>query len=284
MVFIFSFLAILRERHSDYVRACIDAIYRIDSTLELKLRVITNDRNDNLPVAISALRMNRLQRIITYYADVVGALTGVALLIIVFVAWLAIGPVLKFNTNWWLSIGTYAGLIGLIDGFVLRNVQTKLQDHEKPQYVQIDLEDRGFFAQLQLPVPPTEPLDERRISYRVSQKMGTICGHEVMVMAGLLLVCAFLIGAGMMRWNETGQLLCNIPPSVIESFFMIILITGHNSIEAQRRVDLKNIFERRLKLLSIVDAVGGLLGEQPTAKPALSLGPKVEIQALSIEE
>lgn len=283
MVFIFSFLAILRERHSDYVRACIDAIYRIDSTLELKLRSLTNDRNDNLPIAISALRMNRLQRIITYYADVVGALTGVALLIIVFVAWLAIGPVLKFNTDWWLLIGTYAGLIGLIDGFVLRNVQTKLQDHEEPQYMQIDMEDSELFAMLSASLPPTKPLNDRRISYRVSQKMGEICGHEIMVMVGLLLVCGLLIGASMMHWNETGQLLCNIPPSVVESFFMIILITGHNASEAKRRIDLNNIFERRVRLLSIVDAFGGRLGKQSQVKPG-SVEKKMDVQELSMEE
>ncbi|KAF2160327.1 hypothetical protein M409DRAFT_70498 [Zasmidium cellare ATCC 36951] len=258
MVFIFSFLAILRERHSDYIRACIDAIYRVDSTLELKLRVVTNDQAGNLPVVIPALRMNRVQRIITYYADVVGALTGVALLIVVFVAWLAIGPVLNFDTNWWLLIGTYAGLVGLIDGFVLRNVQTKLQGHEEPQYVKIDVEDRELFASLNIPQPSPEPLNVRRISFRVSQAMGRICGHEIMVVAGLLLVFGLLTGASVMRWSETGQLLCNIPPSVIESFFMIILITGHNAIEAQRRVDLKNIFERRSKLLSVVDAASGL--------------------------
>ncbi|KAK4496667.1 hypothetical protein PRZ48_012649 [Zasmidium cellare] len=280
MVFIFSFLAILRERHSDYVRACIDAIYRVDSTLELKLRTVTNDEADNLPVAIPALRMNRVQRIITYYADVVGALTGVALLIVVFVAWLAIGPVLHFDTNWWLLIGTYAGLVGLIDGFVLRNVQTKLQGHEEPQYVQIDAEDRELFAMLNLPLPPTEPLNPRKLSFRVSQKMGEICGHEIMVMAGLLLVFGLLIGASIMRWSETGQLLCNIPPSVIESFFMIILITGHNAIEAQRRVDLKNIFERRLKLLAIVDAASLVLSG---GKPE-SGGQEVKILELSIAE
>lgn len=32
------------------------------------------------------------------------------------------------NDNWWLLIGTYAGLIGMNDGFVLRNVQHRLNN------------------------------------------------------------------------------------------------------------------------------------------------------------
>ena len=56
-----------------------------------------------------------------------------------------------------------------------------------------------------------------------------------------------------MKWNLTGQLLCNIPPSIIESFFMMILITGHNLSEAAWRADLDNMYLWRLRLLSHVD-------------------------------
>jgi low-affinity ferrous iron transport protein len=58
-----------------------------------------------------------------------------------------------------------------------------------------------------------------------------------------------------MRCSFTGQLLCNVPPSIIESFFMMILITGHNVGDAERRVDLHNICVRRLKLTSYVDTL-----------------------------
>ena len=55
-----------------------------------------------------------------------------------------------------------------------------------------------------------------------------------------------------------GQLLCNIPPSIIESFFMMMfLITGHNINDARRRVDLRtNMYLRRLKLLAYVERLG----------------------------
>lgn len=47
-----------------------------------------------------------------------------------------------------------------------------------------------------------------------------------------------------------GQLICNVPPSIIESFFMIILITGHNFADSERRVQIRNMYERRLQLLA----------------------------------
>jgi low-affinity ferrous iron transport protein len=37
MVFVFAFLANIRERHGEYARRCVNAIYGVDSTLELKL-------------------------------------------------------------------------------------------------------------------------------------------------------------------------------------------------------------------------------------------------------
>jgi predicted nucleotidyltransferase len=63
-----------------------------------------------------------------------------------------------------------------------------------------------------------------------------------------------------MGWSVTGQLLCNVPPSIIESFFTMILITGHNIGDAKRRVDLFNLYLRRLKLISYLDTVAKLDG------------------------
>jgi len=58
-------------------------------------------------------------------------------------------------------------------------------------------------------------------------------------------------------WELTniGQLICNVPPSIIESFFTIILITGHNSADYDRRIQIKAMHDRRLKLLAWVQAL-----------------------------
>jgi low-affinity ferrous iron transport protein len=58
-----------------------------------------------------------------------------------------------------------------------------------------------------------------------------------------------------MKWTTTGQLLCNIPTSIIESFFMIILITGHNYTDEERRNELRNLYHRRLELLALAHRI-----------------------------
>lgn len=253
MVFIFSFLAILRERHADYLRACLDSVYRLDAFLELRLRCLTDDDLPNDETIIEAPRINAVQRAITYYADVVGTLVGIALLMIVLVVWICIGPAMHFDANWWLLIGTYAGLIGLNDGFILRNMQALHRRHEDPQFASLEQEDMQLLTELGLPVPACEPANKMSLSHRISESMNSICGHEVTVLIGVLSIVGLVIGASVMHWSETGQLICNIPPSIIESFFMVILITGHNASDQLRRVNMQNMLERRRVLLAFVE-------------------------------
>ncbi|KAF4342749.1 low-affinity iron zinc ion transport fet4 [Fusarium beomiforme] len=255
LIFIFSFLAILRERHAAYTHACVDAIYRVDAALEVKLRALTNDEIVNPETLMSAPRVSWLQRAINYYANVVGTLAGVALLIVVTIAWIAVGPVMHFSTNWWLLIGTYAGLVGLNDGFVMRNVQAQLRKYEAPHYAAIDKKDRELLAAVNIEPLTCEPINTTRISYRVSEWMNDVCGHEWTVLGGFIFLCGVVAGSSAMHWNETGQLLSNIPPMIIESFFMIILITGHNSADAERRIYLTDMFRRRLQLLDFANHV-----------------------------
>lgn len=263
MVFVFSFLAILRERHATHLRTCLDSIYRLDSSLEAALRHMTRDDVPNGEIIIPPAKVSGLQRVINYYADVVGTLVGIALLMTVIIVWVAIGPALDFDANWWLLIGTYAGLVGMNDGFVLRNVQARLLEHEEPQYAQIAEDDMALFHDLDIVLPSSGPSAraaiELTITHRVSERVNKICGHEYTVLLGVLLIFGLLIGSSIMRWSETGQLLCNIPPSVIESFFMIILITGHNSADAQRRDDLDGMFERRRLLSTFVKGVESIV-------------------------
>jgi low-affinity ferrous iron transport protein len=85
--------------------------------------------------------------------------------------------------------------------------------------------------------------------------MGRICAHELMVLAGVTLTICLIIGSSAMKWNVTGQLISNVPPSIVETFFMMILITGHNVGDNQSRSDFQNIYNRRLKLLAFVEAM-----------------------------
>ncbi|KAE8352294.1 Low affinity iron permease-domain-containing protein [Aspergillus coremiiformis] len=255
MVFIFAFLANIRERHAAYTRSCLDAIFHVDSTLEWKLRQLTNDTLPNNPVIISAPQVNRLQRAIFYYADFVGTLVGIAILIGVIIIWVAIGPLLHFDANWWLLIGTYAGLIGMHDGFVLRNMQARLRGYVDDEFAHLAVQDATLFATVQIPRPTDETVANPSRTTRVSEAINRVCAHEVTVAVGVVTIVGLIIGASVMKWTMTGQLLCNVPPSLIESFFMLALVTGHNSADGRKRVDLRNAYARRLNLLGFVNAV-----------------------------
>ncbi|KAM0513969.1 hypothetical protein ACHAPE_007324 [Trichoderma viride] len=266
MILIFTFLANIRERHDEYVEKCMNSIFEVDSNVELTLRVLSGDTEPNPTVIVPAPVLGTFQRIIFYYADVVGTLVGIALLFIVLVIWAGIGPVMQWNNNWWLFIGTYAGLIGLIDGFVLRNVQQRLHQYERLALEEAKLEDTGLSDEIGMPAPEKVKANYSSINYRLSNKMGIICAHEITVVLGILLVIGLVIGASAMRWTLTGQLICNIPPSIIESFFMMILITGHNLAEAEWRADLHHMYLWRLRLHGFVgqltDETGGCSDSQ----------------------
>lgn len=274
MVFIFAFLANIRERHAQYTARCLDCIYKADSALEAHLRLASGDAISNTQVTIEASKVSRIQRAIDYYADVVGTLVGIVLLVLVMTVWIAIGPALQFSPSWWLFIGTYAGLVGMNDGFVLRNIDYTLRRYEDEQLELVRLDDLELFAYTTCS-PPVEadPID-RSLTGRLSSSVGKICSHEVTVVVGTATVIGLVIGSSAMHWSLQGQLLSNIPPSIIESFFMMILITGHNGVDARRRIVLRGVYERRLKLLAYVkqrgkfaesDNGGGKDGEREVA-------------------
>lgn len=263
MVFLMAFLANVRERHSRYQAECLKAIWKIDSALELKLRELSGHCLENPVVALPQRKRSNVQRAIDYYADLVGTLAGIAILLVVILVWIVCGPVLHFNANWWLLIGTYAGLVGLNDGFVLRNICQVLGDYEDEQFALVNREDQDTLAVIGVGLSEEERATKHSISYRMSVRVGYFCSHERTIVAGVVLILGLIAGASTMRWNVTGQLLCNIPPSVIESFFTLILITGHNVSEVKRRVDLFNIHLRRSKLLSyVLTEHSAVLGEE----------------------
>jgi low-affinity ferrous iron transport protein len=261
MVFTFIFIANIGQRHFVYTKKCVDAFFLADSSLELRLRSLTNDVQSNIEVVIPAPKVGKIQRAIFYYADFVGTLVGIAILITVMVAWLAVGPAVKFSSNWWLFIGTYAGLIGMFDGFVLRNMQSRLRSYTNKAMRVVEQRDRLLFEIIGLPLPVTDSEEKISLTHRVSQTLDRATSHQFAVVAGFLTVVGLIVGSTVMGWSLTGQLLCNVPPSIIESFLMIVLITGHNSIEEKKRTELLILYERRLRLLDYVEKLQGLRNE-----------------------
>ncbi|KAI4728833.1 Low affinity iron permease [Aureobasidium sp. EXF-10728] len=255
MVFMLALLANDRERHEKFLNQCTVRIMEVDTELELELRDITKDMTENEAVVIEAPAVGKLQRAINFYADLVGTLLGIALLTLILVVWVVLGPIMKFDANWWLLIGTYAGLIGMNDGFVLKNLSNVCARFEDKHYEQQILDDADLVATIGAPSSQvSETQAVTRVDIRVSCSMGNLLSHEYTVAIGLVSILGLLLVASLMRWNELGQIICNVPPSIVESFFTLILITGHNIGDKQRRANLQSIYQTRLDLISHVKA------------------------------
>ncbi|KAJ5744975.1 hypothetical protein N7533_009845 [Penicillium manginii] len=258
MILVFAFLACLRECFADQTNICLASIFKLDAKLERELRRVSQDELPNLTVTIAPPKESYLQMVIYYYADIIGTLVGIIILVLVIIAWVAVGPVFQFNNTWWLLIGTYAGLVGLFDSFVLRNVQSKVNEYVTEQVVSLEKQDMDLYSGLSVPVPRVE-LRPPSLSQRVSHYINTISSHLLMVVAGLILTLGCIVASSAMKWSLTGQLISNVPPSIIETFFMLILITGHNYAEKKLRADLSDIYHRRQRLLVFVEHARGVV-------------------------
>jgi low-affinity ferrous iron transport protein len=115
--------------------------------------------------------------------------------------------------------------------------------------------DEQLFAAVKMPPPPRINQPTLTLSDKISIAVGRVTASAITVLFGVLLIVGLIVGASAMGWSTTGQLLCNVPPSIIESSFMIILITGHNFADAERRVQLGNLYWRRLGLIAFVEKV-----------------------------
>lgn len=249
MVFLFSLLAVVHEQHSDASRSWIERIEEVDMQIKVKLYgQQAGEKNVYLQVA----KFGWWQDVILFYAHVVGGLVGVIILVAVFVVWLGIGPLLKFNDSWWLAIGTYSGLIGLFDSFVLRNVQTLIGDEIDAHLNDVHEQDDVL---LQILGTPREAPAEATLSrsQRISKAVCRISAHQITVFGGLIVCVGLLVGASALRWSLTGQLLCNVPPSILESFLMQILITGHLANAKQQTERLRVLHRSRLRLLQALN-------------------------------
>jgi low-affinity ferrous iron transport protein len=101
-------------------------------------------------------------------------------------------------------------------------------------------------------IPSAGSTKRPSLSQRVSRWMDAVSSDLSMVIAGFFPTIGCLVASSAMKWRLTGQLISNVPPSIIETFFMLILITGQNDAEASAHIELTNIYYRRQKLLSFM--------------------------------
>ncbi|KAK9353587.1 hypothetical protein V1523DRAFT_461870 [Lipomyces doorenjongii] len=230
------FLQNIRHRHSDLAEKYLTEIAVLDFQLEHKLRDMTKDIAENETVKTEYPPRNKVERVIDYYADVI-----------------AIGTLMHWNSNWWLIIGTYTGLAGIFDGFLLRNVYSRIGKHEAEQFSILENEDRHIFAIIGVEVPEERPPNIASRGNRISNWIAGVCSPANVVIVALFTLIGLVSVSSALKWTVTGQLISNTPTMVIEGFFLLILIQAANWKDMDMRVELYNIYLRRRTLLDFLE-------------------------------
>lgn len=241
------FLQNRQQQQEDTLDRALEYSMKIDKDIEFRLREMTGDVKANDLVVIETQKVGWIEKGVDWFAAMMGSLIGVLITIIFFVIWILIGPLLAFRDDWWLIIGTFTGLLGFIDGFVLRNIyarESKTVNHELEKIAAADTE---VLSRIKLSYAP---LLETKLSLssRISGKIGDWCALPSVSLASLLFVIALLLIATAMHWTTTGQLLCNTPTMIIEGFLLLVLIEAHCIANEVRERHLRNILERRMIL------------------------------------
>ncbi|KAI0462362.1 hypothetical protein LJB42_004453 [Komagataella kurtzmanii] len=247
------FLQNVRERHDQYVKKTLDEVMHLDYSIEARIRAVKKDMEPNLETALVPDKRTIAVHAIDWYADMIGTGIGVIIAIFVIVVWLLIGHPMNWSDNWWLIIGTYTGLIGFIDGFVLRNVYMRMVNQDESTYARCKEEDKVLFSELGLVFPEEPEVPPATLSYKISVWVNDVCSTTWAVGVSLLIVLGLIICASALRWSEMGQLLCNTPTMIIEGFFLIILMQAHNWADEDVRKEVHSLFVRRKILFQYVD-------------------------------
>jgi low-affinity ferrous iron transport protein len=290
LTFTSMFLQNVRRRHSDTLSRTLSSIRTLDSSLELRLREMTCDTKCNPKITIAPPETTRTERFIDVYAYIVGSGVGVALTTVVVITWLALGRLLMWNSNWWLIIGTYTGLVGFIDGFVLRNVYFRQSAILETHLQALVFADQQVLAFLDIPFHGRDGEGEegevkrKSLGLRISEKTIYLCALPGAVIGSLLVVLALLAIATGLEWSETGQLLCNTPTMIVEGFLLLVLFQAHNLSNITRREEVGRALERRGRIGNLlgcpaagVEIKAGCPSRIETSRSVVSLGIEEEV-------
>jgi low-affinity ferrous iron transport protein len=245
------FLQNIQQQQEDNLEKSLEYALKVDAKVEYRLREITEDTKPNPIYEIPLRRLSRSERAIARFAAIMGSGLGVLISLVALIAWLAVGPILKFDDNWVLIIGTFTGLVGFIDGFVLRNIYAIDETSAALQFRALMYSDSRLLEVLNIPVP-LEPVKKLSLSERISLATSDLCGHRHASVGAVLVVVGLLVAASILRWSETGQLLCNTPTMIAEGFLLLVLIQAHNFSNMERGRDFNGLLKRRLLLSSYV--------------------------------
>ncbi|KAF8867158.1 Low affinity iron permease [Acephala macrosclerotiorum] len=250
------FLQHVRRRHGLSLDKTLKSTEEADYDLEDRLRSFTGDTMPHQTIIIEPPERNFVERRIDEYAFLVGGGFGAACSIVVFGVWLGIGHTLHYNANWWLIIGTWTGLVGFVDAFILRNVGYRQNTILDEQIRTLEEQDLEVYSLLALPTPRVDCSEsmkgEKRLSYRISRWFVMATSKWYVIVCAQAVVALVLLIATALRWSETGQLIANTPTMIIEGFLLLVLIQAHNIAIIKRRLQFGGVLERREVLDNIL--------------------------------
>ncbi|KAI1395834.1 Low affinity iron permease-domain-containing protein [Hypoxylon fuscum] len=244
------FLQNIRRQHDEHLELCIKSIDLVDADVEVQLRQLTGDQESNAVVKSEPPVLSKAQKAIDIYAFIVGGSIGVTISCAVFILWIAVGNSLEFDDNWWLIIGTYTGLMGFIDGFIMKNVDHRETALAERHFQRLADQDYSLFRLMDIEMPEVRENPKLSLNQRLSKVIGNWCGSTAASYTAVLTVFTLIIIASAMQWTETGQLLCNTPTMIVEGFLLITLLQAHNMADDKRRDNYDIILKRRIILQS----------------------------------
>lgn len=254
------FLQNIRARHDLFIAKFLRQIFIMDLKIDTLLRSHSNDYTTEADIiTIEAQKRTAGERMIDWYGDIIGTGMGVLIAIIAFTAWICVGHPMNWSDDWWLIIGTYTGLVGFFDGFVIRQVYFRIVNHEEENYEKVIREDYELFSILGIQCPENlchTPISGNNKStiYKVSVFINNVCSSELSVLGSIIFIIALIGIASGLRWSETGQLIANTPTMIIEGFFFLILLQAHNWADVQRRAEISLLYSRKNFLISYLQS------------------------------
>lgn len=249
------FLQNIRARHDKYIGKFIQGILTMNTEIEIEARKKFEDFDTPNPVIVAEAKKRGCgQKIIDFYADIVGTGIGIVIAIVVFSVWLGVGHLLDWNDDWWLIIGTYTGLVGYFDSFVIREAYHRITKEEENTYRMVAEEDLELFSLAGILCPPgytgLDIPESKSLNYRISAWINRACSSSWGVLFAVCSVIALIITSSALHWSTMGQLIANTPTMIIEAFFMIVLIQAHNWADQKRRIEISSLYARRCILLA----------------------------------
>lgn len=245
------FLQNIQQREEEKLSPRMNYAQEIDAIIEYRLRILTAYQKNNVIHSISSPDRSFTERISDLIADIMGSGLGVLLSMLFFAAWVGLGPYLAFDMSWWLIIGSFTGLVGFINGFVLRSLYFREDIFLKDQFEQLAASDRAILAKLNVP-NKTPAKQERSLAQRITLSISNICGHRYTPIVAIGFVILLLILATILLWSVTGQLLCNTSTMIIGGFLLFVLIHAHNNSNKERDADFCGLLKRKLLLYGYV--------------------------------